>query len=415
MSELLIFNIGELVTAEGGSALPPSRVRLKVFKDAGIFIKNGRISDIGPSGDLIKKYGSSFSIDVDGMVVVPGFVDPHTHLIYAGCRHDEFLRKLHGESYVEILKEGGGINSTVMATREAEEEALVELAKYRADLMLAGGTTTVEIKSGYGLDYQNEKKILEVANRLKDEVSQDIVVTFLGAHTIPVEFRDRREEYLELIVSRMLPDFRHLAEFTDIFVEDGAFSPDEARVILKKAKDIGYGIKVHADQLNDLGGGGLAADFGAVSAEHLDYVSSESLKKMSQNGTVGVLLPTSTFFMRGKRRPPVELFRRYDVPMALATDHNPGTSPYYSMHSAMVFGVLYFGMTPEEAFLAATLNAAASINRGNLLGTVEVGKQADLLVLNTHSWVHLFYEPDRNPVEVVIKRGRIVYEKGHHS
>ncbi len=414
MSDLLILNIGELVTAEGDSALPPSKIGLKILKNAGIFIKDGKIHEVGPSEDLEKKYHETLTIDVDGMVVIPGFVDPHTHLIYSGCRHEEFLAKLHGESYIEILKKGGGINSTVRSTRSASEEELLDLAIYRAEIMLSKGTTTLEIKSGYGLDYENEKKILRVANRLKENVRQDVVVTFLGAHTVPPEFRNHRSDYISLITEKMLSDFRDLAEFADIFVEDGAFSPDEARVILGKAKELGYGIKVHADQLSDLGGGGLAAEFDAVSAEHLDYVSPDSLEKMKEKGTIGVLLPTSTFFMRGKKIPPIELFRKYDVPMALATDHNPGTSPYFSMQSAMVFGVLYFGMTPEEAFVASTLNAASAIGRAKSVGTIENGKKADLLILNTHSWVHLLYEPDRNTVEVVIKNGEIVYEKTKH-
>jgi len=239
-----------------------------------------------------------------------------------------------------------------------------------------------------------------------------VVVTFLGAHTIPVEYRERREDYINLLINRMLPEFRELAEFADIFVEDGAFSPEEARRILEVAKSFGYGIKVHADQLHDLGGGGLAAEFGAVSAEHLDYVSDESLKKMASSGTIGVLLPTSTFFLRGSKYPPVQKFREFGVPIALATDHNPGTSPFYSMQSVMVMAVFNAGLTPEEAFLGATLNAAFAINRGDEIGSLEPGKKADILILDTHSWIHLFYEPDRNPVEFVIKEGKLVYERG---
>ncbi len=412
MSELLITHIGELVTAKGEKPIAPLDVRLEVLKDAAIYVEDGRIVDIGPSEELSKKYREKFTLDVDGRVVIPGFVDPHTHLVYAGCRHEEFLMKLKGASYTEILKRGGGINSTVRSTRAALLDELIELAERRAKEMLAAGTTTIEVKSGYGLDYENEKKILLAARELERKVPQDIVITFLGAHTVPFDYRERREEYIELLKSRMLPDFRSLAEFADIFVEDGAFSPEEARKILKVAKEYGYGIKVHADQLHDLGGGGLAAEFHAISAEHLDFVSDESLEKMAEAGTIGVLLPTSTFFLRVKGSPPVEKFRKYGVPIALATDHNPGTSPYYSMQSAMVMGVFEFGLTPEEAFIAATLNAAFAINRGNISGSIEPGKKADLLILDTHSWVHLFYEPDRNPVEFVIKNGNIVYERG---
>ncbi len=415
MSDLLITNIGELVTATGNRPIPAGEVNLNVLRDAAVFVSNGKIKEIGLSNTLEEKYPESFTVDVDGRTVIPGFVDPHTHLVYAGCRHEEFLEKLRGASYTEILKKGGGINSTVRATRNASRNELLRLALERARIMFEFGTTTIEIKSGYGLNYDDEKKILEVANELREKVPQDIVVTFLGAHTVPFDFYDRRKQYIELLLKKMIPDFRGLAEFFDIFIEDGAFSPEEARMILKVAKESGYYLKVHADQLNDLGGGGIAADFDAISAEHLDYVSEESLEKMGKSGTIGVLLPTSTFFLRLKKAPPVELFRKYHVPMALATDHNPGTSPFYSMQSAMVMGVFNFGMTPEEAFVAATLNAAFSIRRGGVVGSIEPGKKADLLILNTYSWVHLFYEPDKNHVEYVIKNGEFVYEKGENK
>lgn len=412
MYDLLITNIGELVTATGDKPIPPGKATLKILNDAAIFISNSKIKEIGLSTALSKKYGEVFSVDVDGKTVIPGFVDPHTHLVYAGCRHQEFLQKLKGASYTEILKQGGGINSTVRATRKRGKDELLGLATLRARIMLAHGTTTIEVKSGYGLNYKDEKKILEVANALREEIPQDIVVTFLGAHTIPFDFKDRREEYIELLIKSMIPEFKGLAEFFDIFIEDGAFSPEEARSILKVAKEAGYSIKVHADQLNDLGGGGIAADFGAISAEHLDFVGEESVKKMGRNGTIAVLLPTSTFFLRAKKVPPIELFRKHSVPIALATDHNPGTSPFYSMQSVMVMGVFNFGMTPEEAFTAATLNAAFAIRRGNITGSIEPGKKADLLILDTHSWVHLLYEPDKNHVEYVIKDGEFVYERG---
>ncbi len=411
MSDLLLTNIGELVTATGQGPVPPGKISLKILHNAAIFISNGIIKEIGPSMTLENKYEGVFTVDVDQKTVIPGFIDPHTHLIYAGCRHEEFLQKLKGASYTEILKRGGGINSTVRATRRAQKEKLLTLAIHRAKVMLEHGTTTIEVKSGYGLNYDDEKKILEVANILGTKIPQDIVVTFLGAHTVPFDFKEKRWEYISLLVERMIPDFEGLAEFFDIFIEDGAFLPDEARAILKVAKNAGYSIKVHADQLHDLGGGEIAADFGAVSAEHLDYVSEHSVKKMKESRTIAVLLPTSTFFLKGEKVPPLDLFRKHDVPVALATDHNPGTSPFFSMQSVMVMGVFNFGMTPEEVFTAATLNAAYAIQRGEIVGSIESGKKADLLILDTHSWVHLLYEPDKNHVQYVIKNGEFVYEK----
>ena len=401
MTGLLLTGIGELVTNRSGE---PGAVG--VTADVAVGIENGRIAWIGRHRDLPASFSGTPQLDCGGRAVVPGFVDSHTHLVFAGDRAGEFARRLRGESYEVILASGGGILSTVATTRAASEAELAADATARARRMLAAGTTTAEVKSGYGLDVATEMTLLRVAAIVDAEVPLDVVATFLGAHVVPEEYRDRRSDYVDLVCGPMLDACAPLARYCDVFCDAAAFSVDEARRILEAAAAAGLGGRLHADQLSRVGAAALAAELGAVSADHLDHATDADLAALREAGTAAVLLPAVSFSMRS---PFPDGRRIWDsgVTIALATDCNPGTAWVETMPFVISLACLEMGLTPEEALWAATRGGALSVGEERK-GQVVVGAVADLVVLDAPSYVHIPYRPDGDLVWNVVKSGRLV-------
>jgi imidazolonepropionase len=327
-----------------------------------------------------------------GACVIPGFVDPHTHLCFAKRREDEFKMRLDGLPYLEILKRGGGILSSVNAVKSVTEEELFFATKKLALSALAKGTTTIEIKSGYGLDLELELKMLSVISRISRETPLDVVPTFMGAHAVPVEYKERPDDFVDLIINEMLPKVREqgIAEFCDIFCEEGVFSVAQSRKILNAAREMGFGLKIHADEVHDLGGAGLAAELGVRSAEHLLAAAEENLRAMGRAGSIAVLLPATAYSLKKPYAKGREMID-WEVPVALATDCNPGSCFCESVPFIFGLGVMNMDMTVEEALSAATLNAAYAINRQHKVGSLEPGKQADFLVLDGETPTTLAY------------------------
>lgn len=351
-------------------------------------------------------------VDAAGGTVLPGFVDAHTHLPFAGWREREFDERLRGAGYSEIAARGGGILSTVAETRAASHEQLVESVRVRLEAMLRLGTTTVEAKSGYGLSPDDETKQLSALALAAQDHPVEVVPTFLGAHTVPAEYRDRREDYVRLLIEEMLPAVAGagIAEYADAFVDEHAFGIEEARRILGAAREHGLGVRLHADQLADDGAALLAAELGASSADHLEYASDEGLEAMARAGTCGVLLPAATFFLMSDRRPPGRRLVDAGVPVVVATDFNPGTCPSESMGSAIWFASLTAGLTVDEAITAATLNAAHTLGRGDRIGSLEPGKRTNLVVHRIPNRYHLVYRFGVPHVDKVIVDGRLVWD-----
>ncbi len=398
--DLLVTGIGELAGVLDG--------RFQTLSEVSIAVHQGAIVAIGKESELCRRYRPKETVDVEGRAVVPGFVDPHTHVVYAGCRHKELELRLQGKSYLEILEAGGGIMDTVQKTRMASEASLLQVAHQRLDQMLRLGTTTVEIKTGYGLDRENEQKMLRVIQELQGSAKQDLVVTFLGAHVLPPEYRERRDAFVQEVIT-WLPETRRYASFVDVFMDEGAFTEEETRAILSAAQQQGFRIKLHADELANTGGARVAAEFGAISADHLVHTDDAGIYALKSAGTVPVLLPATSFFLRSSYAPARKMWDQ-GLPVALATDHNPGTSPTYSMPFVMQLAVFEMGLQPGEALVAATAHAARAIGLEQKLGTLDPGKQADLVVLNAESYVHLVYELGRSLVTAVLKRGEWVYQ-----
>ena len=427
--DLLITGIGELVTMAGATEQPRRGDALSTvaaLSGVAVTIGDGTILDIGPEADVIARAiigEQTRVIDAGGRAVIPGLVDCHTHLPFAGSREDEFYLRLQGATYQEILAAGGGILETVRATRAASAADLTRLALTRMDAMLLTGTTTAEAKSGYGLATEHELKQLVAIAAAAASHLMELVPTFLGAHTVPAEFRHEREAYVDLLLREMLPQVANanraaeaagqppLAAFCDVFVEDGAFTPAEARCLLREAAALGLRPKLHADQLSNGGGAALAAELGAVSADHLEHASPDGLVAMAAMGTVAVLLPGAAWCLR---RPQANARRIIDlgVPVALATDFNPGSSPISSLPLIMSLACLELHMNPAEALAAATINAAHAIGAAQRIGSLERGKQADLVILDAPNYRHIAYRPGAALVHTVIKRGRVVVEQG---
>jgi imidazolonepropionase len=344
---------------------------------------------------------------------MPGLIDSHTHLVFAGSREHEFEQRIRGVSYLEIAERGGGILSTVEATRKATFDELFSLAKKRLDRMLSNGVTTIEAKSGYGLSLRDELKILKATKALNGVHPIDIISTFLGAHTVPKEYRDNRDRYLNLLLEEMIPKVvqEGLVEFCDVFCEEKAFNLEESRKILETGKQYGLKPKIHADQLSSGGGAELAAEVGAFSADHLEYISRVGIERMAEKGVTAVLLPGASFFLSMKRLPPAREMIEKGVAVALATDLNPGSSMTESLPLMMTMGCTMFGMTPGEVIQAATIHAAKSMGRENEIGSLDIGKQADILILDIPNYRYLPYHFGVNHVEAVIKKGRIVFRK----
>ena len=401
MSNLLIFNIGQLVTNDPALGGVPGAVA-----NAGVAIVDGLVEWVGADDDVPDRYRDLPQLDAGEAAVLPGFVDPHTHLVFAGDRSEEFDRRLRGESYEQILEGGGGILSTVAETRAASEHQLFDEAAARVWRMMANGTTTVEVKSGYGLDIETEERMLRVANQLNEMLPMDVVPTFLGAHVLPLESRTDRNAYVELVCGSMLDACAPLARFCDVFCDDAAFSVDEARRILEAAKSRGLDIRIHADQLGRVGAAALAADLSAVSADHLDYATTEDLALMRSAGTVAVLLPAVSFSMRLPYSDGRVIWDS-GVSVALATDCNPGTANVESMPFVIALAVLNMGLTADEAVWAATLGGARALgfeDRGHLVP----GAIGDLVVLDAPTHLHIAYRPAADIVAAVVKRGEIL-------
>lgn len=391
------------------------------MKDAGI-IENGyvvmdedTIIDYG-SGDAYKKYISDGDTLIDGIgkTVTPGLIDSHTHVVYAGSREMELPLKLKHVGYIEILNAGGGILNTVKATRKASLDELVKDTKERLDLMLLHGTTTIESKSGYGLNFEDEMKMLKVNAELNKKHPIDVISTYLGAHAVPEEYKENREEYIKLMLDKVIPYVAEnkLADFIDCFCEEGVFSVEEARRILSRGKKLGLKVKIHADEVKSIGGAELAGELKAASAEHLVAASDEGIRAMAENDVTAVLLPTTSFYLMLKKFARARKMIDSGVAVALATDCNPGTSPTESLQQTMTFACFGMELLPEEIINAMTINAAYAIERQNEIGSIEKGKKGDLVIFNSKNLNYLIYHFGVNSAETVIKNGKIVVEKG---
>ena len=408
---LLIKNIGLLATPLGNApACGNAQGELRLLSGAAIAVQDGVITGVYESGAASKVLEDADQIlDAQGRLVTPGLVDCHTHLVFGGWRQHEVPLKLRGASYLEILRSGGGILDTVRQTRAMTENALYEKSMGFLDEMLALGVTTVESKSGYGLSLKEELKQLRVNQRLQRTHRTDVVSTFLGAHAVPEEYQGNPDGYVELIVNTMLPLIaqERLAEFCDVFCETGVFSVAQSRAILSEAQKLGLGLKLHADEIDAIGGAVLAGTLRAVSAEHLIATDAAGIQAMAAGGVIADLLPATSFYL-GKTYAPAREMITQEIPVAVASDFNPGSCPGLNLQLAMNLAYLRYRMTPEEILTAVTLNAACSLHRGGLIGTVEPGKQADLIVWDCEDLQTIVYRFGSNLVKTVIKKGCIV-------
>lgn len=401
MEPWVVAGIGELVTND--EERPD---RLGVVTDAVIGVDGAEIAWIGPSGDLPRDWSGARRWDVEGRAVLPGFVDAHTHLAFAGDRAGEFARRMAGESYQAISAEGGGILSTVAATRAAPYDHLVALTRARLRRMLSTGTTTIEVKSGYGLDTPTELALLKAIRAAAADLPITVRRTFLGAHAVPSEHRSDPAGYVELVVGEMLGACSPYADYCDVFVEEGAFDVEQARRIFAAAKAHGLGARVHADQLSHAGGAALAAEIGAVSADHLDHATLDDAALLAEAGTCAVLVPGASFQLRSPQAPGPMLWES-GVTVALATDCNPGTSYIESMPFTIALGVTQMGLTTEQAVWAATRGGALSLGMGDR-GRLTPGARADFVVLDAPSHAHLAYRPASPLVAEVVCGGQVI-------
>lgn len=409
--DLLIINANELLTLNSDE-LGPRRKKgmreLGIVYDGALACREGRIVGVGSTNKILRRFEKRGAtvIDAMGKVVMPGFVDPHTHLIFAGSREEEFLMRISGASYLEILKKGGGIYSTVKATRQASDRELLENARGVLKRMLANGTTTIEVKSGYGLRTYDEVRILRLIKRLQSELPVQIVPTFLGAHAVGPEFKRNPAKYVELLAREMIPEVARegLADFCDVFCEGGAFDGEMSRIVLETAKKNGLAPKIHADEFSEGDGVDVACRVRAVSADHLIHTGREGAKKLARCGVIGVILPTTSFLLKSSRFADARMLIDLGVPVALGTDFSPSTW-IESMQVVVSIGCLELGLSPEEAITAATINAAEAIGLGNEIGSLTEGKKADALVLNVPTYRQLPYHFAVNQVEGVVKAG----------
>lgn len=401
MFDTLLRNVNIATMVEGGA--PYGSIR-----NGAIGIRDDRLAFVGSMDDLPDDASASDDQDCAGKWAFPGFVDCHTHIVFGGTRAREFEERLNGVSYEEIARRGGGILSTVTNTRNATEAELKASAVKRLRQLAADGVTTVEIKSGYGLTLDDELKMLRAAKAAAKEVGLAVSTTFLGAHALPPEYKDDKDGYIDHVCMVMIPAAAKegLADAVDAFCEGIAFSADQTARVFDAAQQHGVKVKLHADQLSDLGGGGLAAQYQALSADHLEYASAESIRAMADAGTVAVLLPGAFYVLQETKRPPVEMMRSAGVPMALATDANPGSSPVLSLQLMLHMGCTLFGMTPEEALKGITVNGARALGLQDECGTLEVGKRADVLVFDITEPAELAYYVGGVPPEQIINSNR---------
>jgi imidazolonepropionase len=381
-----------------------------VIERGAVAIDSGRIVAVGAESELRKTFRAREELDARGGTIVPGFVDAHTHPVFATTREDEFEMRTRGATYAEIAAAGGGILSTTRGVRAASVDDLAQRLALHLDRFLALGTTTVEAKTGYGLTVDDELKCLAAIAAVRAEHAVDVVPTFLGAHDYPSEFRERKADYARLVIDEMLPRVAQgkLAEFCDVFTERIAFSIDDSRRILERARDLGLGLRMHVDQMSALGGAELAAELGASSADHLEHVSERGIEALAAAGVIPVLCPVVPLYLRQEREAPARRMIDAGLCVAISTDFNPGSCYLQSMPEVIAWSALRYRMTAAECLTAATLNAACSLRRGAEVGSLEPGKRADVLVLDVPNHRHLVYELGRNPVRAVISAGRPV-------
>ncbi len=428
---LLIHSAAQLLTLAGDAPKRgAAQSDLAIILDGALAITGAEISALGATRDILPLADSQTRlIDARGKIVLPGFCDAHTHVLFAGDRANEFEKRLQGATYLDIQKAGGGIMSTVRATRAASRAELVAQTRVRLDAMLAHGTTTAEVKTGYGLNLETEIKMLDAIAALNADHAMDLIPTFLGAHVVPEEYKGREDAYVTLIVEEMLPavrnsklkilnsatnsnfEFRISNLFVDVFCDDGAFTLEQTRRILTRAKELGFALRVHADEFANLGAASLAAELGAASADHLMVTRRDEMRAMAASNVVAVLLPGTTFGLGLNNFADGRAFIEENVPVALGSDINPGTCWCESMPFILALACRYEKLTPAEAIVAATINAAASLGIADRVGSLEPGKIADVLIANVPDYRHLAYRFGANPVETVIKRGRVVVER----
>lgn len=415
IADLIIKNIGKLATCKSnGTKSGKDMNNIEIIENAYISIKDGKFISIGSKYDYYNMIGENTEVvDANGLLVTPGLIDSHTHLVHGGSRENEFYKKLLGVSYIDILKQGGGILSTVNATKISTKDELYNKAKKSLDRMLEFGVTTVESKSGYGLELDTEIKQLEVAKELNHNHPIDLVHTYLGAHAIPLEYRENHDEF----ISKILEDMNKikeldLAEFCDVFCEDSVFSVEESEFILKKAKDCGYKLKIHADEIVSLGGAELSAKLGCISADHLMAASEDGIKMMAKENVVANILPSTSFNLNksyANARKMIDL----GVSVAISSDYNPGSCPSENLQFAMQLGCLGLKMTPNEVLNAVTINASYCIDRQYEIGSIEVGKKADFVIFDSTNIEYLMYHFGINHVDRVYKGGKLVVKDKH--
>jgi len=413
---MLIHSASQLLTIQGAPQRGLKLGELCIIPDGAVLIEEDKIVAVGTTRQLQEKYPHETALDVGGKVIMPGFVDPHTHVVWAGDRAAEFELRLQGKTYLEILAAGGGILSTVNATRTASLERLISETRARLNTMFSYGTTTTEAKTGYGLQTAVELRMLQALLALDKEGPIEIAPTFLGAHAIPPEYSDDADKYIHLVTQTMLPVLKewwahhapyHALPFVDIFCETGAFDLQQSRKVLETAKELGFPLKIHADEFENLGGAKLAAELGAASADHLVHTSAEDIDAIANSDTTAVGLPCTPFGLAELDYTPARSILDAGGLLAIATDLNPGTAWCESMQFAIALACRYMRLTPAQAIVAATINAAKAIQRDELIGSIEVGKQADMLILSVSDYRHLGYRFGINLVEKVIKKGRV--------
>ncbi|TRZ39801.1 imidazolonepropionase [Niallia circulans] len=421
MSEYLyIKNASQVITVSGSSNKPKigqEMADIGVIENGSVLIKKDRIVFVG-ANQVVEQYVSRISEQVDvinaeGKVVTPGLIDPHTHIVFAGSREKELEMRLKGAKYMDILKAGGGILSTTTETRQATEQQLIKETVPRLDRFLQYGVTTIEAKSGYGLTTEDELKQLRVAKKLNEIHPIDLVSTFMGAHAVPYEYKENPDEFVQLIIEEMLPLVakEKLAEFCDVFCEEGVFTVEQSRIILAEGKKLGLLPKIHADEIVPFGGAELAAEIGAVSADHLLRASEQGIQEMAEKGVIAVLLPGTAFFLMAEPANARKMIEA-GVAVALSTDRNPGSSPTESLPFIMNLACLTMKMTPEEVLAACTINAAHAINRAHEIGSIEVGKKADVILFDARNYQTLQYNYAVNLVDTVVKNGKVVVKGG---
>lgn len=418
--KVFISNASQVVTMAGHTNAPAKKeemASIQVIEDGGVWIEDGKIVEVGPSDELQEKYKNELEeakvIDATGKTVTPGFVDPHTHLVYAGTRENEYAMRLQGKTYMEIMNAGGGIHATTRATQKASHEQLYEASWKRLDQFLLHGVTTIEAKSGYGLTLEHELKQLEVAKELNRNHPVDIVSTFMGAHAVPMEYKDDPDTFVDLVIDEMIPVVaeKKLATFNDVFCEAGVFTPEQSKRILEAGKEYGLLPKIHADEIEPYKGAEVAAEVGAVSADHLLKASDEGIRAMAEAGVIGVLLPGTAFFLMAEYAQARKMIDA-GVAVALSTDQNPGSSPTISLPFIMNLGCLKMSMTPEEVLTATTINAAHAIGVNDVVGSLEKGKKADITIFDVPNYLMLSYQYGMNHVDTVLKDGKPVVVGG---